>query len=72
MQIRLDDGDPIDVPNLAPLLWSDDAPDEYVWPIIDRSTDSLDAPMFVKWRRWPSGAGLQLRFVGRGVGPVFV
>ena len=72
VQIRLDDGDPIDVPNLAPLLWSDDAPDEYVWPIIDRSTDSFDAPMFVKRRRWPSGAGLRLRFVGRGVGPVLV
>ena len=41
VQIRLDDGDPIDVRNLAPLLWSDDAPDEYVWPIIDRSTDSF-------------------------------
>ena len=41
VQIRLNDRDPIDVGNPARLPWSADAPDDYVWPIIDRSADSF-------------------------------
>jgi hypothetical protein len=41
VQIRLDDGDPIDIGAPVPLPWTNDEPDDYVWPIIDRSTDSI-------------------------------
>jgi hypothetical protein len=41
VQIRLDDGDPIDIGAPVPLPWTNDEPDDYVWPIIDRSSDSI-------------------------------